>query len=162
MPDDQPLNDESLSRIEDLLTKIDLRADGSERTKILIACGRAEGRAELQRMLRRWKAGALALSTLSVCLLTAIVLRPPASAPEMTSNIAESEIEQIHNLPRIRERSRRHIATDETLRASTDWSSWMESMESRPRRTNGENDVEHPQRSTLMASSRIDLREFMD
>lgn len=162
MPHEQPMNDRSLERVEDLLTKIDLRADAAEQTKLLLACGRAEGRAELQKTLRRWKAGAAAMSTLSACLLAAMIWRTPAVTPESSSNIAENVDEKIDESETITASPRLRISSNDTLYAATDWSTWVEKMNSRPEQIDVQSDNILPQRPTLMASSRIDLQEFLN
>jgi hypothetical protein len=162
MSDQQPLNDESLSHIEDLLTTVDLRADPSEQTKILLACGRAEGRAELQKTLRRWKAGAAAMSTVSVCLLTALIWRTPAAIPDSLPNVADTAKERIDDSDTIAARPRPRVDSNDTLYAATDWSAWVEKMNSRPERTDVKEEIVLPQKPTLMASSRIDLQKFLN
>lgn len=162
MSDEQNINEESLSRVEDLLMKVDLRADDSEQTKILLACGRAEGRAELRRTLRRWQAGAAALSTLSVCLLAALVLRPPAVSSDSSPHMAEIVIEQDRDAPRVIETIRPRATLDEKLHVSTNWTAWIEKSQSLPDQPEVVTPPILPQKPTLMASSRIDLKEFME
>jgi hypothetical protein len=162
MSDEQPMNEPSLSQIEDLLTKVDLRADSSEQTKILLACGRAEGRAGLQTTLRRWKARAAAMSAVSVCLLAALIWRSPAVVPKSSPHIAEQVNEQSEDSRTIAERPRLRINSNDTLHAATDWSAWVEKMNSRPVQPDVESHDILPQRPTLTASSRIDLQNFLN
>jgi len=162
MPDEQPLNDPSLIRVEDLLTKVDLRTDASEQTKLLLACGRAEGWAELQKTLRRWKAGAAAMSTLSACLLAALIWRAPAARPNGHLNVVQSVPEQHEEVPPPKEKPRLRVNSSDTLYAATDWSTWVEKMNSRPERTDVKEEIVLPQKPTLMSSSRIDLQTFLN
>ena len=159
MSDEQPLNDESLSQVEDLLAGVDLRTEESERTRLLLACGRAEGRAELRRTLRRWQASAAALS---VCLLTALIWQPAARIPDETSHTAENISEQHEASPPGSETIRPRDTSNEPLHAATDWSVWVEKSNSRPELAPVERDSVLPQRPTLMASSRIDLQSFLN
>lgn len=159
---DQPLNDESLTRVEDLLMQVDVRADTSEQTKILLACGRAEGRAALQKTLRRWQAGAAALSTLSACMLAALMLRVPEAPSEATSQVVENIVTPPEESSRPPERPRLRIAAEKTLHAATDWSTWVEKTQTRPERTGTEDSISLPQKATLMASSRIDMENFLN
>lgn len=162
MSHEQHLNDESLARVEVLLTKVDLRADASEQTKLLLACGRVEGRAKLQRTLRRWKAGAAALSTVTMCLLAALIWRTPAAPPDSSPNVAETAEERIDDSETIAERPRLRVNSSDTLYAGTDWSAWVEKMNSRPAQPDVEHNNPLPQKPPLMASSRIDLQEFLN
>jgi hypothetical protein len=156
------MNDESIARIEELLTSVDLRADESEQTKILLACGRAEGRAELQRTLRRWKAGAAALSALSVCLLAGLVLRARPSGPDAPSQVVEKAVARGDRSRADSERTHRRVAPIDKLHVATDWSHFPQATPRAPQEPDEGGHLHLPHRSTLMASSRIDLQEFSE
>lgn len=86
MSDEQFLNDPELQHLARILGGLPLRPSERERSKILLACGRAEGHAEAQRKIRNLRAGMLVFAGVSACLLGLLLNRPFApvsnSVPE--------------------------------------------------------------------------------
>lgn len=86
MSDEQFLNDPELQHLARLLGGLPLRPSDTERSKILLACGRAEGRADAQRTIRKLRAGMLVFAGVSACLLALVLNRPFAP---VSNNVPE-------------------------------------------------------------------------
>jgi hypothetical protein len=88
MSDITPLNDPELQNLERRLTAVRLSPNASRREHLLYACGRAAGRAEIERRLRRMYVVAASLTCVSAALSVAVFLihavppRPPAPGAE--------------------------------------------------------------------------------
>lgn len=81
MSDEQYMNDPELQHPARVLGELPLRPNERERSRILLACGRAEGRAEAQRKIRNLRAGMLVFAGVSVCLLGLLLNGPFATVP---------------------------------------------------------------------------------
>ena len=88
MSDITPLNDPDLHRLEQQLTALTLSPNSSRREHLLYACGRAAGRAEAGRHLRRMYVVAASLTCVSAALSVSVIMngsappRPPAPGAE--------------------------------------------------------------------------------
>lgn len=73
MFDNQSMNDFELSSLERQLSSIDLSPPARQRERLLYACGRAVGRAEMRQRVRAASAAALVLSCTSAVLCWLLV-----------------------------------------------------------------------------------------
>jgi hypothetical protein len=102
MADPNPLNDPELERVERRLSRVTWSPTASERERLLYACGRAAGRAQMMRRVRSTTAVAALLGCTCVGLVTAFVLREksppvagigpaPRTAPQSPALFREEE-----------------------------------------------------------------------
>lgn len=96
MSDFEPLNDSEFDELEQRLTGIALSPTPHQRARLLYACGRAAGRAQMMRRVRSTSTIAALLGCTCVGLISALVLReksPPVAAtsppPRTASRPAE-------------------------------------------------------------------------
>ena len=69
---------ESLNNLEQMLGTLSLLPSDEERSKILLACGRAEGRVQADRTIRKLRAGLFLFAGVAACLLVFLIYRPTA------------------------------------------------------------------------------------
>ena len=162
MSNNQSITDPELVQLEQLLGGISFTANKAEQTRLLLACGRAEGRAESQKTMRRWKAATLALSTVAACLVVALILNPPTGAMSDLVPLAETNETTEPESQSAPVTPIRHALSPDALHVATDWNDALKQPRRKPEPTSDGPRLPLPQQSVLMTSSRINLQEFID
>ncbi|HSG73515.1 MAG TPA: hypothetical protein VLA12_24070 [Planctomycetaceae bacterium] len=165
MSDEQYLNDPELQQLARILGGLPLRPSERERSRILLACGRAEGWAEAQRMIRKLRAGMLVFAGVSACLLGLLLNRPFATAPEdspKSSAMVKTERPEtgLDSTPQaVPEIVSQRIESPSVWTPRSNWD-----LDSKPTVQRPVPDVEEPirQRPILTARSRVILDELLN
>jgi hypothetical protein len=165
MSDEQFLNDPELQHLARVLGGLPLRPSERERSKILLACGRAEGRAEAQRKIRNLRAGMLVFAGVSACLLGLLLNRPftivPADNPTPAAMVnTEQPQTGRESTPRaVPAIVARRIESSGVWTPRSNWD-----LDSKPTVQRPVSEVEEPirQRPILTARSRAILDELLN
>jgi hypothetical protein len=165
MSDEKFMNDPELQHLARILGELPLRPGERERSKILLACGRAEGRAEAQRKIRNLRAGMSVFAGVLACLLGLLLNRPFATAPEdspKSSAMVKAERPEtgLESTPQpVPEIVSRRIESTGVWTPRSNWD-----LDSKPTVQRPVREIEEPirQRPILTARSRAILDELLN
>ena len=100
MSDITPLNDPDLQDLERRLTDVTLVPNSPRREHLLYACGKAAGRAEMGRHVRRMYVVAGSLTCVSAALSAAVFINdavPPGPPAPGAQGVAERRQDEVHS-----------------------------------------------------------------
>jgi hypothetical protein len=106
MFDNQPLDDFELTRLERHLSNVDLSPPRHQRERLLYACGRAAGLAEMRRRVRAATATAVVVVAASAVLCLVLVTTRGATTTDIVQNASVSPKHSVGSPPRLVQRER--------------------------------------------------------